>query len=190
MFGQTRGIIFIFVLWLCVSLLPCPFAYAQTVKISNLQVTSRQEDMLLFLNVEGAFDKKLDEAIHSGVPAVFSFSIELSGDQGLFRSRTILELSVTHTLKYNAMKNDYTVRRSWEDNRPLNTNTYEEAKKWMSEIENLRLLPLSHLQKGERYIIRSKVMLDKATLPFLNYIFFFISLWDFESDWQYYRFIY
>jgi len=188
MSGQIRGIFFI--LWLCAALLLCPFAHAKTVKISDLQVTSRQEDMLLFLNVDGAFDKQLNEAVHNGVPAIFSFIIELSLDQGIFRSKTILELSVTHTLKYNAMKNNYTVRRSWEDNRPLTTDVYEDAKKWMSEIENLRLLPLSHLQKGERYMVRSKVMLDKATLPFLNYIFFFISLWDFESDWQYYRFIY
>lgn len=190
MSSRTRGFIFSLILCLCAALLSYPPAYAKTVEIGNLLVTSKQEDLLLFLNVEGAFDKKLDEAVHSGVPAVFSFIIELSGDQGTFRNRTILELSVIHTLKYNAMKNDYTVSRSWEDNRSLNTDSYEEAKKWMSEIENLRLMPLSHLQKGERYLIRSKVMLDKATVPFLNYIFFFISLWGFESDWQYYRFIY
>jgi hypothetical protein len=185
---QTKGIIYI--LWLCTVLLPCALAHGKTVKISDLQVTGQQEDLSLFLKVQGAFDKKLDEAIHTGVPTTFSFIIELGEDKGVFGGRTILELSVIHTLKYNTLKNDYTIRRSWEDNRTLTTVSYEEAKKWMSEIENLRLLPLSHLQKGERYMIKSKVLLDKASLPFLNYIFFFISLWDFESDWQYYRFIY
>lgn len=187
---NRRTINIFFILWLCAALLPCHSAYGETVKITDLQATGRQEDLVLFLKVLGAFDKKLDEAIHNGVPTTFSFIIELGEDKGVFQGKTILELSVIHTLKYNTLKNNYTVRRSWEDNRALTTASYEEAKKWMSEIENLRLLPLSHLQKGERYMIKSKVMLDKATLPFLDYIFFFISLWDFESDWQYYRFIY
>ncbi len=187
--GACRCIIFI--LLLCGTLLSWPYSVsAQTVNISDLLVDSRQDDLVLFLTVEGAFDKKLDEAVQSGVPATFAFIIELSEDKGVFRSKTILELNVTHTLKYNAMKNDYTVRRSWEDDQSLTTDAYAEARKWMTEIKNMRLLPLSHLQKGERYVIRSKVMLDKATLPFLSYIFFFMSLWDFESDWHYYRFIY
>jgi hypothetical protein len=186
--GPCRCIIF--TLLFCGTLLswPCT-AFARTVTISDALVNSRQDDLILFLRVEGAFDRKLDKAVQSGVPATFVFNVSLSEDKGVFRSRTILELNATHTLKYNAMKNNYTVQRSWED-QPLITNEYDEAKKWMTEIENMRLIPLSHLQKGERYVLRSKVMFEKATLPVLNYIFFFMSLWDFESDWHYYRFIY
>lgn len=178
------------ILLLCAALFRCPSVYAEIVKINELIVTNQKDDIVLFLKVQGAFDEKLDEAIQNGIPAKFSFIVELIEDTGIFRGKTILELNVSHILKYNAMKNNYTVRRSWDDNRSLTTDDYNEAKKWMTEIENLRLLPMAHLRKGERYLIKSKVMLDKAALPFLNYIFFFISLWDFESDWQYHRFIY
>ena len=92
---------------------------------------------------------------------------------------------MTHTIKYNNLKNEFTVKRSWEENKTLTTNSFEQAKQWMSEISDLKLIPLSYLQKGVEYKIKAKAELDKVTLPpFFNYIFFFASLWNFETGWQ------
>jgi hypothetical protein len=41
------------------------------------------------------------------------------------------------------------------------------------------------MQKEATYQIRMKAELSKVNLPlFFRYIFFFVSLWDFETDWQ------
>jgi hypothetical protein len=60
----------------------------------------------------------------------------------------------------------------------------DEAKKWMTEINSLKIVPLDRLEKGEQYQLRVKAEVSKKTLPlYLHYILFFVSLWDFETDW-------
>jgi len=54
----------------------------------------------------------------------------------------------------------------------------------MTEIDGLKVVPLSNLEKDKRYQLRAKAELSKRTLPFyLHYVLFFVSLWDFETDW-------
>jgi len=165
--------------------------FIRDVRIIDMTVTDHPDDLLLTLKVEGAFKEKLEEAVMSGAPTTFSFFIIVSEFRGIKLDRKILEVTLSHTIKYNNLKNDYTVKRSWENDKPLTTESFDQAKQWMTEISDLRLMPLSHLQKGGHYKIKAKAELEKVTLPlFLNYIFFFVALLDFETDWQTIKFIY
>jgi hypothetical protein len=61
----------------------------------------------------------------------------------------------------------------------------------MADIDNLKVVSLDSLEKGVQYQIKAKAKLDKLTLPFyLHYVFFFLSLWDFETDWYTVSFYY
>ncbi|MCU0597660.1 MAG: DUF4390 domain-containing protein [Desulfobacterales bacterium] len=165
--------------------------FIRDVRIIDMAVTDHPDDLMLSLKVEGAFKEKLEEAVMSGAPTTFSFFIIVSEFRGIILDRKILEVTLSHTIKYNNLKNDYTVKRSWENDKPLTTESFDQAKQWMTEISDLRLMPLSHLQKGGHYKIKAKAELEKVTLPlFLNYIFFFVTLLDFETDWQTIKFIY
>jgi hypothetical protein len=156
-----------------------------------MSTASQSDDLLLSLKVEGAFKDKLEEAVMSGAPTTFSFFIIVSEFRGVKLDKKILEITLSHTIKYNNLKNEFTVKRSWENDKSLTTESFDQAKQWMSEISDLRLLPLSHLQKGGHYKIKAKAELDKVKLPlFLDYIFFFVSLWDFQTDWQTIKYIY
>ena len=63
------------------------------------------------------------------------------------------------------------------------TQSFEEVQTLMTDIDSLKIVPLSVLEKGSHYQIRLKAELSKLTLPFyLHYVFIFISLWDFETD--------
>ena len=69
--------------------------------------------------------------------------------------------------------------------------SFDEAKKLMAEIDSLKIVELNRLEKGSQYQIRTKAQLSKLTLPFyLHYVLFFVSLWDFETDWYTIDFIY
>jgi hypothetical protein len=165
--------------------------FIRDARIIDMAVTTSPNDLMLSLKVEGAFKEKLEEAVMSGAPTTFSFFIIISEFRGIMPDRKILQFNLSHTIKYNNLKNDFTVKRSWENDKPLTTDSFDQAKQWMSEISDLRLIPLSHLQKGGHYKIKAKAELDKVTLPlFLDYIFFFVSLWDFTTDWQTVKFIY
>jgi len=192
---KNRPALIIIAAMLCaISILPATAQanpFIRDARIVDMTVTSPSSDLLLSLKVEGAFKEKLEEAVMSGAPTTFSFFIIISEFRGLLPDRKLLQINLSHTIKYNNLKNDFTVKRSWENDKPLTTDSFNQAKQWMTELTDLRLMPLSHLQKGGHYKIKAKAQLDKVTLPlFLDYIFFFVSLWDFETDWQTVKLIY
>lgn len=165
-------------------------AFAQDAKLNNIIVTNTRDDLLVYLNVEGAYRGKMKKAILSGVPTTFSFYISLYKTRDLWMDKKIAYIKVTHTIKYNNLKKEFLVKRSWVNNDVV-TKSFEEARKLMTDVDGLKVVPLSLLEKGRHYQIRAKAELSKLTLPFyLHYVFFFVSLWDFETDLYTIDFIY
>jgi hypothetical protein len=67
----------------------------------------------------------------------------------------------------------------------LTTSSMEEAKKLMSKVKELKIRSFSPLEPGVPTYFRIKAELDPVRLPLrLEYLFFFVSLWDFETDWH------
>ncbi|HEA69638.1 hypothetical protein LCGC14_2850330 [marine sediment metagenome] len=165
--------------------------FAQEAKLTNIIVTNTRDDLLLYLNVEGAFREKTKDAILSGVFTTFSFFIALYLNRNFWFDKKIADITITHTIKYNNIKKEYSVKRSWENGEAQITQSFREAQKLMTEIDSLKILPLYKLKKGMQYQIRAKAELSKLTLPlYLHYVLFFVSLWDFETDWYTIDFIY
>lgn len=166
-------------------------AAAQEAALTNIVVTNTRDDLLVYMNVEGAFTAQMKEAILSGVPTTFSFFIHLFMARNFWFDKEIADLEVTHTIKYDNLKKEFDVRRSWEQNKSKTTKSFTEARKWMTEIDSLSIIALSRLEKGAQYQLRAKAELSEYTLPFyLHYVLFFVSLWDFETDWYTIDFIY
>ena len=166
-------------------------ADAQDARLTNIIVTNTRDNLLLYLTVKGAFSPKIENTIQSGVPATFSFFINLYKVRDLWLDKQVASIKVTHSIKYDSLKNEYTVTRSWEGNRPLVVKSFDEAKKLMTEVDSLVIVPLKKLEKGKQYQLSAKAELSKLTLPFyLHYVLFFVSLWDFETDWYTIDFIY
>ncbi len=165
-------------------------AFAQDARLTNIIVTNTSDDLLMYLNVEGAFIDEIKEAILSGVPITFSFFITLYKVRNLRFDNNLADLKISHTLKYNNLKKEFTVTRS-EISKSVVTQSFGEAQKLMSEIDKLKIIPLIMLEKGSHYQIRANAELNKVTLPYyLHHILFFVSLWDFETDLYAIDFIY
>ena len=182
----------LFVILLLILLFVVPHAgFAQDAILTNITVSNTRDDLLLYLNLEGAFREEMKNAILSGVPATFSFFAKLNRTRNFWFDQTIADIEVTHTIVYDNLKKEFTIKRSWKEDNPEITKSFKEAQKWMTEINSLKLIPLSRLKKGEQYQLRVKAEVSKKTLPFyLHYILFFVSLWDFETDWYAIDFIY
>ena len=169
---------------LIVLLLPS-ITLAQEARLIIKTVTNTRDDLLLFLNVEGAFTEEMETAISNGVPASFTFFVTLNRVRSLWMDKTITDLELTHQVQYDTLKKEFIVVRSWDGARQNVVKSLDEAKRLMTEIDSLRIAPLNQLEKGNHYQIMAKAELSKATLPFyLHYILFFVSLWDFETDWH------
>lgn len=179
------------ILLLSLLLIIPPAGFSQDAILTNITVTNTRDDLLLYLNLEGAFREEMNKAILSGVPATFIFFAKLNRTRNFWFDKSIADIEVTHTIVYDNLKKEFTVRRSWKEDNPEVTKSFKEAKKWMTEIVSLKIIPLNRLEKGEQYQLRVKAEVSKKTLPFyLHYILFFVSLWDFETDWYAIDFIY
>jgi hypothetical protein len=169
---------------ICGVFLSQSLAFAQEARLTNIIVTNTRDDLLVYLNVEGAFSEEINEAILSGVPVSFSFFITLNRTRNLWIDKEITDIRITHRIKYDNLKKEFTVRRSWEKGKPLVTQSFEEAQRLMAEVDSFKVVPLSGLEKGRQYQIGAKAELSKFTLPlYLHYVFFFMAFWDFETDW-------
>ncbi len=158
--------------------------FAQDAALTNIVVTNNRDDLLLYLNATGAFSDKTKKAILSGVPTTFTFYITLNKERNYWFNKNIVDLKVTHVIKYDNLKKEFRVDRSWDSSGPVYTSSFEEAQQLMIKIDSLRIVSLKKLEKGQHYQIRAKAELSKFTLPLhLHKILFFLSFWDVETDW-------
>ena len=102
----------------------------------------------------------------------------------LWFDRQIADLTAVHTIKYDSLKREFVVRRSWKNNEAEVTPSFEEAQQWMNQIDDFKLIPLSRMDKGAQYQILTKAEVSKKTLPLnLHNVLFFMSFWDESTDW-------
>lgn len=178
-----------FTVWL---LLPRPALAVRGARVSDISITNSLNDLLVSLTVRDAFSPRMREAVFSGVPTTFSFFITLTETRTFWADRTVADVTLTHTLKYNSLRRVFSVQRSWADTEgELFVSSFDEARRLMSEIEAFPLISLDALQEGRRYELRAKAKLSKITLPFyLHHLLIMASLWAFETDWHRIEFVY
>nr|WP_320016989.1 DUF4390 domain-containing protein [uncultured Desulfobacter sp.] len=159
--------------------------------LSDIKLANTRDDLFAYFKVEKAFNEKNIQAITNGISTSFTFYVTLFKTSSSLFDKKIIDIETRATIKYNSMKQEYTVVCQWKDAPPLITKSFDEAKTWMTEIDNLKVVPLDRLVKGGKYQIRIKAELEKVTLPLsLHYVFFFVSYWDFETDWYVINFTY
>ena len=166
-------------------------AMARSPSFSRITLANTNADLLLHLTLDGSFSEKLKRSILDGAPASFVFGIRLHEVRDLWFDRRIADLTVVHTIRYDSLKREFVVRRSWKNNEAEVTPSFEEAQQWMNQIDNLTILPLNRMQKGAQYELLAKAEVSKKSLPLsLHHVLFFISFWDEETDWYIINFAY
>ena len=162
---------------------PSPLQAAEAT-LSDIIVTNTQEDLLVFFDIQGCFTREMEEAILNGIPTTFTIIIRLYKTRTLWFDGSISSLRLEHTIKYDSLKNEFRVTRSEDNNNEIVFKEFEKAKKVMAEISNIEVVALKELQRNSKYQLRVKAELEKVRLPlYLHYVLFFVTLWDFETDW-------
>lgn len=180
----------LFILLACLFLLPTRSLAAEA-RVTDLLISNTPENLLVYLKLENSFTEKMEEAILAGIPTTFTFVLELYQERCWWFDRKIALLDVKHTIKYDNIKKILYVLFSENGKGPEQFTDFSEAKNAMSELNGIAFIPLERLTKGGQYYLRVKAKLDEVRLPLhLEYIFFFVSLWDFETDWARQDFVY
>ncbi|MBW1703220.1 MAG: DUF4390 domain-containing protein [Deltaproteobacteria bacterium] len=137
-------------------------ARAEKAGLTDIVVTNTMDHLLVYFSVTDCFTEDVVKAIE----------------------KEIADFKVKHDIQYDNLKRVYNVRLSERDNKLISVKNFDEAKTLMSEIVGLEVCELHRLRKGSRYKVSMMAELDKIRLPLhLHYVFFFLSLWDFETDW-------
>ena len=174
------------VLFLLLSLLLPSLSPLQAAEatLSNIIVTNTQEDLLVFFDIEGCFTREMEEAILNGIPTTFTIYIRLYRTRTFWFNASISDIELEHTIKYDSLKNEFRVTRSEDNHSEFILKDFDSAKKAMAGIENMKIASLRELREKGKYQLRVKAELEKVRLPlYLHYVLFFVSLWDFETDW-------
>ena len=159
--------------------------------IKNIKLTNTRDDLLTYFTIKKAFTPKINQAVLNGIPTTFSFYVTLYNTQGSWFDTKVSDIQITSTLKYNSLKKNFSILRPWKDEKPVIVQSFEEAKVLMTDIDNLKIISLKGLVKGDKYQLRIKAKLDRVTLPLsLHSVLFFVSFWDFETNWYLINFVY
>ena len=157
--------------------------FAQNATIEELIVTNSSTELLLFLTVNNAFTKEMEEGIKNGIPVTFTFYAELERKR-MWMNRQLVSLKVEHTMTYDTLKEEYSVVRSELPGQIFRTKSLAEAKKNMVQLNGLSVVPLKVLVPDAGYLLKVKARLAEKTLPlYFHYVIPFWSLWDFETEW-------
>ncbi len=158
-------------------------ALAQNATIDELIVTNSSTDLLLFLTVNNAFTKQMEEGIRNGIPVTFNFYVKLEKKR-TWMNQELVSLRFDHALSYDTLKEEYSVVRSELAGQTFRTKSLVEAKKAMAQLNGFTVSPLKALIPEAGYLLRVKAKLAEKTLPlYAHYVIPFWSLWDFETEW-------
>jgi len=175
---------------LCLFLVPVK-SFAAEAKVTDLLISNTSDNLLVYLKLENSFTEKMEEAILAGIPTTFTFILELYQERRWWFDRKISLLEARHTIKYDNIKKILYVLFTETGKEPEQFKEFSDAKIAMSELNGIAFAPLKQLTKGKPYYLRVKAKLDEVRLPLhLEYVFFFVSLWDFETDWARQDFVY
>ncbi|MCP4673812.1 MAG: DUF4390 domain-containing protein [Desulfobacula sp.] len=172
-------------------LLPAMVLAKDNAVIKNIKLANTRDHLLTYFDIKKAFTPKINQAILNGVPTVFSFYVSLYKTQGSWFDKKVADIEIKSTLKYNSLKKEFSILKPWKNKDPMIVQSLEKAKPLMAQINNLKILPLNQLVKGEKYQLRIKAKLDRVTLPLsMHNVLFFVSFWDFETNWYIVNFTY
>ncbi len=165
-------------------------AYAKEAQISDVLITNNRDHVLVYAKVVNYLTKEIEAAVMAGVPTTFTYFIDLYQARSYWMDKTVSQMVVHHTVKYDNVKKlfhvSFTGRKESAEFQDL-----DGAMRAMVDLNGVAIAPMKALVKNKTYYIMIKAELERVKLPFsMEYLFFFVSLWDFETDWYRQDFIY
>lgn len=159
-------------------------------RMVDILITSSTENVLLYARLVDCFKTEMESAILAGVPAVFTLHLDVYQERSYLWNKHIVSKEIRRTIKYDNLKKIFSITTNGSS-QPVIFSDFESAQKGMADLNGISVIPISYLSKGNNYYAGIRVKIDKVRLPFnMEYVLFFVSLWDFETPLYKIRFSY
>jgi hypothetical protein len=180
--------IFLFVVSGCLGVGTQGRAVEPTIK--DILITNNKENVLLYARVVNGFKTEMESSILAGAPAVFALQLEVYQIRSGLWDKKIESREIKRTIKYDNLKKNFSIFTNGYET-PAVFPDFESAQKAMADLSGIPVVPLKKLVHGNNYYLMMKVKIDKVRLPLhMEYVFVFVSFWDFETAWYKQRFSY
>lgn len=174
----------LFCLIFAIPFLLTSLAFASGAELTNLVVKNTKDDLLIDIKIKGVFTNEMREALLNGMPISFTFLVILYEVHDFWFDTKLAHKTTNHKIQYDALKKEYRIIREWENAGPMVVKNFENARLIISEINSLKVIPLTWIKKGNHYQLRVKSELNGKKFPFSGFP------WEFETDWYTINFIY
>jgi hypothetical protein len=172
------------ILWSLILIIPYDLAYAHKTDLENMVLNSVNGDLVVSFKLQNVFSSQMEEVILNGTPITFTYFVELFEVRDFWLDKNIINIKIDHMLKYNVLKKEFVIKRSWGIDKVSITASFAEAQNLMIEISSLRIIPFNWLENDSRYQMAIKAELSKGNLPLsLRSALFCTPSWSFETDW-------
>lgn len=156
--------------------------HASEPEIKDILITNDMENVLLYARLVNGFKPDMELAVLAGIPATFTMQLEVYQDRSFSWDKKISRQEIKRTIKYDNLKKTFNVFFG-NKKEPIVFSDLESAQKAMEDFNGIAAVPLSSLTKGKSYYVMIKIKMDKVRLPLhMEYVFFFVSYWDFETS--------
>ena len=153
-------------------------------ELANIVIRNYANELLIDVKLKGVFSEKMRAAVSKGIPVDIEFSVSLYEVHNLWFDNKIISKTANHQIKFDTLKKEYQIRRSWEQRGFRVEKDTGKAQRILSEIKGFKVIALKRLEKGAHYQLRVKSELKDRSYPFSG------TPWDFKTDWYTINFIY
>jgi hypothetical protein len=165
-------------------------AQALEPKMADILITNNTENVLLYARLVNGFKPDMELAILAGITATFTLQLEVYQVRSFVWDKKITSYEIKRTIKYDNLKKTFSVYTNG-NTQPVIFSDFESAQKSMADFNGIIAVSLASLVRGKNYYLLIKVKMDKVRLPLnMEYVFFFVSFWDFETAWERQNFSY
>jgi hypothetical protein len=170
-------------LWILLLLQTTAQAEETGPNISDIFITTSQTHLLLFCSIKKGFTREMIEGVKNGIPITFTFLIELERTVNNWPDSTLAEMTIQHTLTYDALKEQYQITLPERSGGLVVTESLDKAMTAMTELNGIKVINRNELVPDAPYALHVHATLAEKTLPLnMHYLVPFISLWNFETE--------
>ncbi len=153
--------------------------------IVNIGVKASDRLVLVDALLVEAFTESTMEAVKSGVPLSFTYTVELVEKVDILPDKTVSRNTLVNTVLFDSLKGVYTFTSQGKGvKRKIVTKKKNRFQELMLTLQDIPLAPLHKLDEKAQYIVQVRAEMEAEGFGFpFNYLLFFVPFDEFETDW-------
>ncbi len=153
---------------------------AQSIRLADVIVNNSRRDLLGYFSLHNSFDGQSRRALLNGLTIRFIFRVNLYQVHDMWPDRLLASIDVEHSIRYDALKEEFLVDR---DGRMTRFKQLSRAEFAASEVTGLPVISLRKLAPNHTYQLQIRAARTKdPTSSMFNYLVSLFSFWDTETD--------